>query len=615
MKNAFLILGATPDDSAERLRELYEEKQLFSDDEQEIGYAYSELTNLKKRIKHEIRFFTADTFDGFNNIFLNNVGKQSLVMKDMFEQIIKVGKWFDTGIEDLFTKINASRRTAKFASVAHNELVQEATNELKAECVLGVKNLVSNLKEASLVSFFNGLVEQEDYSSFFVDDILAIYEEIIKESVEKKEKLCLQKFNAIEKEASIFLEKESFSFIAHGHYFSSKFSSQKDEFNKAISSWDKMVQPLQVNSRNRGGEHDQSIKFAISIRNKMIDMSNKTQERLAELIESRIYKQAVVDDIIWARNFTDYLIDILGILNTIFEELDIYTEKLKEDKKHLASLKDQLSKILNQIDPNYSYRNSNQQTANNIARQSQTHNTNKTNSWGSGNTPVIQSKKGSIIAAIVIIVFFIIMIAAISSSGSSDSSVSRYTITFDKQGGYGGTSSVEATSGYYLPSATKPSKYGYEFLGYYSSPNGNGTQYYDENMKTVTTWYGYTAQTLYAYWVKEGYVKLTKSNFKDYFTISSNCHVEGQSTVTYSYAIAPSFNYNNKYADNPDSISLKIYVSLSYSSSGYPAGSIYVDITLYKSNGYQASGTKSTTSAIAGYWGDEISSVNGIIYV
>ena len=72
MKNAFFILGATPEDNADKLRELFEEKQLFFDDDSEINYEYTELTNLKKRIKHEIRYFTADTIKKFNDIFFDN---------------------------------------------------------------------------------------------------------------------------------------------------------------------------------------------------------------------------------------------------------------------------------------------------------------------------------------------------------------------------------------------------------------------------------------------------------------------------------------------------------------------------------------------------------------
>ena len=48
-----------------------------------------------------------------------------------------------------------------------------------------------------------------------------------------------------------------------------------------------------------------------------------------------------------------------------------------------------------------------------------------------------------------------------------------------------------------MPTATKPSKAGYEFLGYYSSKNGGGTKYYDSNMKSVHTWDKSENGTLY----------------------------------------------------------------------------------------------------------------------
>ena len=58
MQDAFKLLGATPLDNAEKLQELFENKQLFVDDDKEINLAYSELTNLKKRIKHEIKYYS-----------------------------------------------------------------------------------------------------------------------------------------------------------------------------------------------------------------------------------------------------------------------------------------------------------------------------------------------------------------------------------------------------------------------------------------------------------------------------------------------------------------------------------------------------------------------------
>lgn len=82
----------------------------------------------------------------------------------------------------------------------------------------------------------------------------------------------------------------------------------------------------------------------------------------------------------------------------------------------------------------------------------------------------------------------------------------EYTVALDLQGGTGGTSSVTATYDSAMPSATAPTRTGYTFAGYYTSPNGGGTQYYDENMVSVSYWNITTnPSTLYANWTANTY--------------------------------------------------------------------------------------------------------------
>ena len=82
----------------------------------------------------------------------------------------------------------------------------------------------------------------------------------------------------------------------------------------------------------------------------------------------------------------------------------------------------------------------------------------------------------------------------------------KCTINFDKQGGSGGTAYVTGTYDSAMPSATAPSRTGYTFAGYYTLPNGGGTQYYDENMVSVNYWNITTnTSTLYANWTANTY--------------------------------------------------------------------------------------------------------------
>ena len=77
----------------------------------------------------------------------------------------------------------------------------------------------------------------------------------------------------------------------------------------------------------------------------------------------------------------------------------------------------------------------------------------------------------------------------------------QFTITFNKQGGTGGTDSTTATYGQAMPTITVPTRSGgYKFLGYYSAANGGGTQYYKADGTSARTWNQQQDTTLYANW-------------------------------------------------------------------------------------------------------------------
>ena len=73
------------------------------------------------------------------------------------------------------------------------------------------------------------------------------------------------------------------------------------------------------------------------------------------------------------------------------------------------------------------------------------------------------------------------------------------TITFDRRSGSGGTSSVTATFGQGMPTATMPTRTGYTFSGYYDAVSG-GTQYYTSSGASARNWDRPNDTTLYAHW-------------------------------------------------------------------------------------------------------------------
>jgi len=101
----------------------------------------------------------------------------------------------------------------------------------------------------------------------------------------------------------------------------------------------------------------------------------------------------------------------------------------------------------------------------------------------------------------------------LSASGAINSNISLYAmwgvaITFDKQSGSGGTSSITATVGFAMPEITQPSRTGYTFGGYYTSTGGGGTQYYISgaiSCMSVRACDLTGATTLYAKWTANTY--------------------------------------------------------------------------------------------------------------
>ena len=75
-----------------------------------------------------------------------------------------------------------------------------------------------------------------------------------------------------------------------------------------------------------------------------------------------------------------------------------------------------------------------------------------------------------------------------------------YTVTLDMQNGSGGTASVTAMYDSAMPKIEVPTRTGYIFGGYYTEPDGNGTQYYTAAGASARRWDKLSATTLYAKW-------------------------------------------------------------------------------------------------------------------
>ena len=110
---------------------------------------------------------------------------------------------------------------------------------------------------------------------------------------------------------------------------------------------------------------------------------------------------------------------------------------------------------------------------------------------------------------------------------TSDIFSESYTVVLDKQSGTGGSDQVNAIYLEPMPSATAPTRTGYEFKGYFTEPDGKGTKYYNEDMTSAKDWDIQEDRTLYAYWEGEKYTLTLNNQFTEKFktnlvSISSN---------------------------------------------------------------------------------------------
>ena len=95
---------------------------------------------------------------------------------------------------------------------------------------------------------------------------------------------------------------------------------------------------------------------------------------------------------------------------------------------------------------------------------------------------------------------------ALTSAGSATALYAKWNrvgtnITLEKEGGTGGDDSALGVLGEVLADVIVPTRPGYTFNGYYSEPNGHGTQYYDEDGQSSFVWNSEaTSATFYASW-------------------------------------------------------------------------------------------------------------------
>ena len=128
----------------------------------------------------------------------------------------------------------------------------------------------------------------------------------------------------------------------------------------------------------------------------------------------------------------------------------------------------------------------------------------------------------------------------------------QYTVTFDANGGTGGSTCMMATYGSAMPSISVPVRTGYTFGGYYASPGGSGVQYYTKSGTSARTWDQTRGMTLYAKWMANKYTVKFDPNggtgkmpdqtlsYDQSSTLAANAFPYGEDCVFMGWALSPS---------------------------------------------------------------------------
>lgn len=567
MTNAFTILGAEPSDNAERLQELLEEKELLLDDMGEVQMAYADLTNPKKRVQHEIAYFSDEALSEFNKLVSHSFHEKPTIGK-IANILVELGWWFEADNTELFDSINDARENGGYPLLDDESIIFFVLENLKQDCISSTNTYLGGLTEKSLVGIFNQIVKVEDYESFFIDELLAYYELTISESLQEKENKCNAIFNEIERMCNTFNNGGSLSY---------NLSSKVAEFKTALKEWDNYAQPLQVNAQMRGGQHEGSGRLVHDIRNRIVELCNRSQDKLKRSLDSfqktSIQAQLGVGSryaVISARDalekqlndsisFTQSLMILTDILGQVFAELAITTEQLKDDKKQLSSLKNTLIELRNQI-PGAQQRASYipSPTASNY---SSTHTASSQST--SSHTSSVNGYR--VLLGVIAAICGILMIVGFSI-GNVAMGIAFIILGLAFAIGCGAFYAIKGNKKGLIAIVLVP------IILILAVVVPVATSSSSESGRTVT---------------------ITSSNFEDYFTVSVSGSRSGNS-VTANYSISPK---KSTYATNSDStnITVQFRITIKPSTNSSASQSKVVNVTLTKTAKYKKSGSVTVT--------------------
>lgn len=329
-KSAFAVLGATPRDDRRRIVELAEEKSLELDYEI-CQKARSDLTNPRTRLSAEIAWLPGvsprKATQLVANLLKNPMGAreesglpvlahlnlQAAAFDAVDDEYDADGlTWFiaemaylaeELDAEDVLRDINEDRSVSGFPEVKALDQVEAELTERKRYYCGAIKDALNRLPPMTLIQVMTETVDSvtsggEDHAPGLIDDLVDSYEvetqDILQREAENVRKLI----------------KAARDSVGSGE---AAVKPYVDRLDAVARNWDKIAQPIQLNSKARGIDHEASRELAREIRNLAIDLFND-HDMLAQ-----------------SRQLT-------SLVHDIFSELPDVYERVSEDAEALAGI-------------------------------------------------------------------------------------------------------------------------------------------------------------------------------------------------------------------------------------------------------------------------------------
>lgn len=339
LQNPFHILTASPRDNRRRIMELADERSLLLDSS-ECMEARSDLTNPRKRLSAEVAWLpgigpkragevlsrlASSPMDLLAVDKLSSIARANLLAAglarlsdhnadDVTKWILEISWAFeDIEPKELSVIVNEERVVSGFPEVSDLSAVEAEIQERRRHYRKVIKSALDNLSPKELVEAVTDAVETatddgEQHSPILIADLVDLYEVEAQGFLEKEEgniKTLVERLRA-----SVDAERPD-----------STIAPIVNQLIQVVKNWDTVAQPIQVDTKSRGLDHDASQRVAGLVRGLAIHMFNEHGK-------------------------IDFSQQLTSMLQEVFAEVGEVAERTAEDADALYGIAEQRARLI-----------------------------------------------------------------------------------------------------------------------------------------------------------------------------------------------------------------------------------------------------------------------------